>query len=365
VALEILDQFSSATPRNRATRGPIYGPYAQVLAVLQETQTWDFASVNRVLDLMATQGLHPNLVTMNIFLAREIHLGNYRAALAMYSMLKEMKITTKNISPDTFTFGSMFLLYRILRPKTVRKLHYKDLASPFPPRALYRDFILAAKPGGRAKHVVPTTNLMNIILRAFIRQSDYAGAFVVLSSYFHFDVPLDHRTYHRVVKHVLCRIWLEVTKQCKGEVGWSIMFLGVPHYRDVELNKDLVRNLLAFISQDTLPVTSPLYTFRYHMPSDADPKYKLPSMQMMESVSLPDPEDFYYDPVPLKRILRRAILAKLRLENPDAGSADVSKAITDAKVDMLPKIPQLKSSTSSKDRPPHGNLTIYTIPSPS
>ena len=63
-------------------------------------------------------------------------------------------------------------------------------------------------------------------------------------------------------------------------------------------------------------------------------------MEMMESVFLPNLKDFHYDPVPLKRILRRAILANLRMADHNAGPAEVSKAIADAKVDMLPKIPQ-------------------------
>ena len=335
VALEILDQFSGA---NRAARASVHAPYVQVLAALQETRTWDTASVNRVLDLMKTRGLAPNLATINILLAREVRLGNHGSAIAMYSMLKGMRLTN-NISPDSFTFASMFLLYRI-RPRAVQKHHHND-ASPFPPRALYHDFMLAAKPKGRAKRIVPSTILMNVILRAFIRQHDYAGAFVVLSSYPLFKVSLDHRTYYRIIKHVVRRIWLETTKQHRVDLGWSVMFLGVPDYRHVELNEDLVHNLFAFVSQNTWHLTSPLYASRRHIPPpNGDRRYKLPSMEMMESVFPPDPQDFHYDPIPLKRILRRAILAELRLADPNAGPAEVSKAISDAKADMLPKIPQ-------------------------
>ena len=69
-------------------------------------------------------------------------------------------------------------------------------------------------------------------------------------------------------------------------------------------------------------------------------------MMVMESVLLPSYSAFslrnlHYDCVPLLRILRRPILATLRLEDHNAGSAKVAKAITDAKVDMLPKIRQL------------------------
>ena len=340
VVLGLLDQFSSLNNINRAARASIHTPYVQVLAALQETRIWDSDSVNKVLGLMTIHGLSLDLPTLNILLSREVRLGNHRSAIAIYSMIKEMRITNK-ISPDSFTFGSMFLLYRMVRPRTVRRDHRKNLASPFPPRALYHDFMLATKPKFNADRIVPSTTLMNVILRAFVRQRDYAGAFVVLNSFSLFKVPLDNQTYYRIVKHVVRRIWFEVSAQYKGKVGWSLNFLGVPDYRHIKLSEDLLRNLLAFVSGDTFHLTSPLYASRRRMPPKNDHiRYILPSMEMMHSVLLPNPRDFHYDPVPLKRILRRAILATLRLVDPNAGPAEVSKAISDAKVDMLPKIPQ-------------------------
>ena len=340
VVLELLDRFSSVNSLNRAARASAHAPYVQVLEALQETRTWDTASVNKILDLMTKQGLSLNLPTLNILLSREVRLGNYRSAIAMYSMLKQMRIKEK-ISPDSLTFGTMFLLYRMMRPKSVRKYHRKNLASPFPPRALFRDFMLAVKPKFKTDRIVPSTTLMNVILRAFIRQRDYAGAFVVLNSFSLFKVPLDHRTYYRTLKHVVRRIWLEVSTQYRAKAGWSLNFLGVPDYKHVDLNEDLLRNLLAFVSRDNFRLTSSLYASPRHIPPTNDHlRYILPSREMMESVLLPSPQDFYYEPVPLKRILRRAILATLRLADHNAGPAEVSKAIADAKVDMLPKIPQ-------------------------
>jgi hypothetical protein len=347
VALELLDQFSGVNNHNRSARTSLHAPYVQILAALLETRTWDSASVNRILDLMKNQGLPHTLPTLNILLSREVRLGNHRSAIAIYSMLKQMRLT-KKMSPDTFTFGSMFLLYRMTPPKTVRNHHHKDLASPFPPRALYHDFMLAAKPKFNADRIVPSTTLMNVILRAFVRQRDYAGAFVVLGSFSLFRLHLDHQTYYRVVKHVVRRIWLEVSRGKGG--GWSLMFLGVPDYSHIELNEDLVQNLFAFVSRDTFRLNSPLVASHRHMPPTIDERrYELPTMNMMESLLDPEPLDFYYDPVPLKRILRRAILATLHLTNPKAGPADVSKAIADAKVDMLPKIPQRTPSPASID----------------
>lgn len=130
----------------------------------------------------------------------------------MYSMLKELRIC----SPDTFTFSSMFLLYQFLHSKTIQKLYDDNLTSPFSLMVLYCDFMLAVKLRGHMKGIVLMTTLMNIILRAFIQQCNYVGTFIILNWYLYFNVPLDHQTYYHVVKHVMHRIWLEVTKQHVG-----------------------------------------------------------------------------------------------------------------------------------------------------
>ena len=46
----------------------------------------------QALDLMMAQGLAPNLATINILLSRVICLWNHQEAIAMYSMLKWMRI---------------------------------------------------------------------------------------------------------------------------------------------------------------------------------------------------------------------------------------------------------------------------------
>ena len=55
---------------------------------------------------------------LNILLSREVRLGHHQSAIAIYSILKQMR-KPKNISPDSFTFGSMFLLYRMMHPKSI------------------------------------------------------------------------------------------------------------------------------------------------------------------------------------------------------------------------------------------------------
>ena len=199
-----MDQFSSLNNVNRATRDSMHTPYVQVFAALQETRTWDSAFVNKVLDLMSNGGLPLNLPTLNILLSREVStLGE---SSFCHSMIKEPRIS-KKISPDSFTFGRIFLLYRMIRND-----HRKNLASPFPPRALYLDFNGSSETEFNADRIVSSTTLMNAILRAFVFQRDYGGAFVVLRSFSFSTVPSDSQTYHLIFKHVVRRIWLEVSK---------------------------------------------------------------------------------------------------------------------------------------------------------
>ena len=118
VAIELLGQFSSLDGLNQVAHASAHAPYVQVLAALQETRTWDSASVNRILDLMTKRGISLNLPMLNILLSREVRLGHHQSAIAIYSILKQMR-KPKNISPDSFTFGSMFLLYRMMHPKSI------------------------------------------------------------------------------------------------------------------------------------------------------------------------------------------------------------------------------------------------------
>ena len=72
------------------------------------------------------------------------------------------------------------------------------------PQGLY----LAAKPNTVTDRNVPSTTLMNVILRSFIRRRDYAGAFVVLSWFSFSQGSIRH--------HILRRIWLGVSKQFRS-----------------------------------------------------------------------------------------------------------------------------------------------------
>jgi hypothetical protein len=328
-AFQLLER-ATKKPRNRAARQFIYVAYVSLLSTLRETRTWDSHSFNKVIDLMTARKLPLQISVFNILLSREVRWGNPQNALAMYSMLKGLDV----ISPDAFTYGTLFALYRSIRPKVMRTYYTPESTHMIPLRRLYREFLEATQ---RKKHRIEmTTSLLNTALRAFLRQRDYAGVFVVLGSFSLYRVPLDQRTYYSLMKHIVRRIWIEVTSKrhlSQSEVKWSDRFLGVS-FQEIELSEDLVDHILFLVSRDKFELASPFHPLEEPSKYDDDGKYKIPTMQMMQSVDTPDPQDFKYEVVPLKRLVRRAILANL--SEASKGAVGVSAAVVIAKHDMLP-----------------------------
>ena len=287
---------------------------------------------------MNDRGLPLQISVFNILLSREVRSGKPRNALAMYSALKGMDF----MFPDAFTFGSLFTLYRGIRPRIMRKLvPTPESTHLIPLRQLYSEFIDATQ---RTHFPVEmTTSLLSVALRAFLRQRDYAGAFVILGTFSYYRLPLDHHTYYVIMKHLVGRIWIETTIKRllspQPEVKWSDRFLGVDNFKDVKLGEDLVHHIFFLISRKQFELDAPLHPLKDVLPSKYDDrgKYRVPTMEMMQSVDTPDPQDFKYHVVPLKRLLRRAILANLSEDGDFAeGKKGVSAAVAEAKKEMIP-----------------------------
>ena len=328
-------------PRSRAARHFLYAAYVSFLSTLKETRSWDDASINRVIGLMNDRGLPLQITVFNILLSREIRRGKPQNALAMYSTFKGMDF----MLPDAQTFGSLFALYRRIRPRVMRKLiltpestHLISL------RQLYAEFVDAAQ---RVNHpMVMTTSVLNTAVRAFLRQRDYAGLVVVLNSFDVHRIPLDHHTYYSIMKHLIGRIWIEVTSKrliSRLEVKWCDRFLGV-HFNEIKLSEDLVQHILFLVSRTQFFLEGPLHPLEEPSKYDDKGRYKMPTMEMMQSVDTPDPQDFKYEVVPLKRLVRRAIFADLPDNSTKASKRVVDTAVSNAKWDMIPTYQAWKNS---------------------
>ena len=318
-------------PRSPAARNFIYVAYISFLSTLNETRSWDEDSFNRVIELMNDRGLPLQIAVFNTLLSREVRRGNPQNALAMYSTFKGMDFMV----PDGYTFGSLFALYRRIRPRIIRKLTLTPESTHLIPlRQLYSEFVDATQ---RIKQPVEmTTSLLNTAVRAFLRQRDYAGVFVVLNTFSVYRIPLNQHTYYSIMKHLIGRIWIEVTSKrliSQLQVKWCDRFLGV-NFKEVKLSEDLVQHILFLVSRKEFALEAPLHPLAEPSKYDDNGKYKMPTMEMMHTVDTPDPQDFKYQVVPLKRLIRRAIFANL--PDDSKGVKGVSTAVANAKKEMLP-----------------------------
>ncbi|KIM42630.1 hypothetical protein M413DRAFT_10158 [Hebeloma cylindrosporum] len=315
-------------PRSAAARNFIYVAYVSLLATLRETRTWDIDSFERVLHLMTDRELSLQITVFNVLLSTEVRRGNPENALAMYSALKGMDF----MRPDAQTFASLFTLYRRIRPRIMRK---HSSAHLIPLRQLYSEFILATQQ--RVYPVRATTSLLNTAIRAFLRQRDYAGVFVVLNTFSLYRLPMNQKTYYAILRHLVRRIWTEVTSKrliSLQEVKWCDRYLGV-HFNDIQLSEDLVDHILFLVSRKEFSLEAPFHPAEGElMKYDDKGKYKLPTMEMMRSIDTPDPQDFKYRGVPLQRLIRRAIFANMTGERGNVQR--VSRAVVNAKQEMIP-----------------------------
>jgi hypothetical protein len=265
----------------------------------------------------------------NILLSREVRRGKPQNALAMHSTFKGMDF----MLPNAQTFGSLFALYRRIRPRVMRKLILTPESTHLIPlRQLYSGFVDAAQ---RVNHpMVMTTSVLNTTVRAFLRQRDYAGLVVVLNSFDVHRIPLDHHTYYSIMKHLIGCIWIEVTSKhlvSQLQVKWCDRFLGV-HFNEIKLREDLVQHIVFLVSRTQFFLEDPLHPLEEPSKKyDDKGRYKMPTMEMMQSVDTPDPQDFKYKVVPLTRLVRRAIFADLPDDDSTNASKRVATAVSNAK----------------------------------
>ncbi|KAF8901016.1 hypothetical protein CPB84DRAFT_1778254 [Gymnopilus junonius] len=332
-AMELLSRGSHRENiRDPAHKNQIFYAFIDLIRTLRNIRTEDSGSIARAVGLMGDRGWLANSKLFDVLIGREVRAGNPRVAMTMYSMMRALGPSAR---PTQQIFGSLFRVYRLLKPKSYKRLNSKKPVPWFRPlRALSLELDEAAK--DETRPLVPRPGVLNVALRSYMRQRDYAGAIVTLESFARYGVPLSHKTYHCVVKLLVRRVWMEITGKRRGledEVRWADRFLG-ESYLDIKLSMELVNHILYLISRETFNVIDPLYPpppEREFRELDDKGKYKVPTLLMMEHRFRPDPWDFYYEVEPLLRLLRRAVLAEHRNWSVDAADA----AVESARADML------------------------------
>ena len=313
--------------------------YRSFLANLRDSRPLDHHSFAKLLSAIDAAGISLDTTLLNIIISREVRL---KRAVNAFSLFNDMK-RSPHLPPDAHTYGSLFTAYRRIRPRSFLAAKKRD-TSGHPLRNLFRELVQNSK--RHENSIRPNTSLLNTALKAFLRQRDYAGAIVVIKSFDLFQIPLDNRSYYSVVKLLVRRVWAEVQgDRPKHQERWADRFLGVRHYTDIVLNRSLVNEVFAHLRRKYFDVSLPLYIGRgrlrlrprryfRHLRPDEETYYPFPTMEMMESLVLPEPVDFVYHPLPLIRLLSRALYAEVVM-NREQGSRIIDELTKKAEDEMI------------------------------
>lgn len=335
----------SALPGSSINEDNMAEAYASFIAGIRDTRHWDRETVSDVLGLMEKQGIEPGIGVFNALISYEVRTNSLRRAFAIYHALKNHP----KLLPDDFTFGSLFnVLNRLYNPKRRKYRHDRHLPDDIPtPRALYRDMISALVRHPRAPSFQLTTSLLNVVLRSFIYKTDYVGAYIAIRCFTSFHVPMNFKTYLIVFRHLMNRITYGIRAFRKmGDDKWADRFLSLPYpihdpsfLSGLELSNALAARILEVSRRSSFKLDWPLYITAGAPHEQVPEKYHVPTVENMLGRD-PVPVDQPFDPVPLERLLKKAILAESdsmrQLGHGKGANSYISKVIADAKDEMIP-----------------------------
>jgi hypothetical protein len=175
--------------------------------------------------------------------------------------------------------------------------------------------------------IVINSRVLNIALKAFLRERDYPAAFLVIRSFGRLKQRADTKTYYSVMKHVMNRIRTDIKRvRMSGESRWGDRFLGVPphqHMYKMPVDEELANKVLVYGKRIPFDVTKSVVDVELKddstpgkdsqdMPTPEQKRqiHLTPTLEMMDGDE-PAPQNPGFSLTPLKKILKRAVLADL------------------------------------------------------
>jgi hypothetical protein len=312
-----------------------------------------------LMQTMKHAGVKPNSQTFDALITQEEKRGRYDKIFHLYATMKKL-----DVSP---TESTVCILFRALersrlsriRGSRTRKEKTLPKAQLPPTRGLYRDVMMyhhrhtRYRPGNPSP--ILTTAVVNVALRLFMAEGDYAGAFVAARTFQAAGLQPTLRTYKLVVTTLAHRMQ-DVASDDKGDKfgeaadvrrAWLNTLLR-PVSKDMERHAELRKHLLYMQELLALGAEASLNKEDITFPVPAHGQDWLPETVFQQTnrgivpsvamlLDLQDvPPTAILDPRPLQRILRRVLVAGVRPQTDVPLSRVSSKLIKEARAEMLP-----------------------------
>lgn len=381
--LDIMKEFDEADVDDDRPSPSSAAPHAAFLKALAETDPNNTAARVSILTRMQNDGITPDTPVFNSLIANQIGQGNLDPVFNLYSLLmqhrsdselKSQSLSVPTLLPDATTFQLLFRALKLSKlPRGVRSRRHKLPKQHVPPRQLYGDMIechLIQTCGNLSEpsSVIDTSSL-HIALRTFMTMGDYAAAFVALRSFKVMNIPINLDTYQIIIKSLLRRMHHELgSMRGDGKRRWADVLLGREEgSKEMQvpgMNTDMIVQVMRYGLDKRITL--------HEMEVDSEElddveDHEMPSLALIMGQEPPNlNESVTYSPVPLERILRRALLARAILgdyASSDSKSSEtikdrtltpsqiVSSIIADTKQTMARKVPDWvqRVKSGSKD----------------
>ncbi|KAI0075428.1 hypothetical protein K474DRAFT_1664288 [Panus rudis PR-1116 ss-1] len=262
----------------------------------------------------------------NALIAAHLNACRYDRAFQIYNLLLLHDHSQYELVPDEITYRLLFQAIRKYRNQKAWRHRRSKLPRSAPsPRQLFRDLLIFTNTA-RAQRL--SSGTLVTALETFTALEDYSAAYVVLKTFSVLKRPLPLYAYSVVLKHIMLRMQQELPRlqNIDRQRYWTYRFLGSPSDCDIHLDISLLYRILEFGAQPQLTLSIPTEKSVSH-------KHKVPHPD--EIVSIEQVGNRFSDPIPLERILRRAILASYP-EVFVTPARKVSIEINEAKAELLP-----------------------------
>ena len=307
-------------------------PYIAMLKALRSFQDPDPEAIQNILLRMQQDTVVPDTGLLNALITTEVSMTNYHKAFNLYNVLKTSP-EELNISPDAFTFASLF---KALERVDTKSRKWRRLAHRMTPRRLYREMLTyhlietRGKTGLRSSVVTPS--VLAVALRTFMVRRDYPAAFVVLRSHVTHRQQPTLNTYRAVIRNLALHIRRDLKRvDSVHQKGSSLATLvgditTLKDSLDTSLtNANLFERLLALCGgQSSIqsghmedPQEDVMTSSKDAPPPDSPSRksYRIPTVAMLTGEDYVSP-DATFRVAPLQRILRIAIKADLERFTP-------------------------------------------------
>jgi pentatricopeptide repeat protein len=355
--LDVAQNWLRVHAEKAAERGhsPDPAPYTSYLSTISRIRPRPIEELSQAFTQMRKDGVAPDVAVFNALISSQIRCYQLDKAFQTYALLYECR--TKHLTPDSFTFSSLFRALTRRRQRPTRSTSTSDLKQDI--RDLYNDLLEChlIQTKGRLTTCSSTLNpsVLNNALETFMAYHDYAAAYVVLQSFRQCNLHANTETCRIIVKMLLFRIRKE-SRLYAGRVGrtWVGRFLGRRPREGADANEDLVA-----LSDEE--ITDRILIHASNPPSKSAASSQKPDSPDAAEGSLLRPAIFSsrmgrgsvlprFDVVILKRIVNRAFSVDVtspyhiacRVSDGIKPAKIFSSAMVQAKNTMIPDVDAMK-----------------------